>query len=171
MANLTLMLCGPHASRVWSPLYHRIDAAIIVAAETRTPLLVVGDSHGGEAVRHFAERARSRGIADVIEAYDPGGRTLTDARAALRMIGEHPALAAVTGLLVVTDDWHFVRAAQMLAGERERLLPNRRLVLHNRSTDAGPRPPPYVKEGERKGVEDYLAGRPYDPFGEPFGKP
>lgn len=170
MSILTLMFCGPHRAQTWSPLYHRIDHAVAVALETRSPLVVAGDCFEGAAVRHFAERARLCGV-DVVEAYDPGGRTLTDALAALHLIRDRADLQLVSHVLVVTDDWHVDRCRVMLHGEARKLLPGRQITLHDRSTDAGPRPPPHVRAGERKGIEDYLAGRPYQPFGDPFGKP
>lgn len=170
MSTLVLHFCGPHRDRTWSPLYHRLDAALTVAREARSPLLIAGDAFEGRAVAHYAEIARARGVT-VFETFDSGARTLTDARAALRVIRDRPELADVDHVLVVTDDWHVDRAMVMLAGERRHVLPERMLRLHNRSTDAGPRPPPQVKLGERRGIEDYLAGRPYNPFGEPFGKP
>lgn len=170
MSTLVLMLCGPHREQTWSPMYHRLDAATMVARETASPLIVAGDAFGGRAVLHFAELARGHGI-KAYEGFDPGARTLTDVRAALTMIRDRPEFAAVGHVLLVTDDWHATRAMAMLFGERQHLLPDREVRFHNRSTDAGPRPPPWVKEGEVRGVQDYLAGRPYHPFGQPFGKP
>lgn len=170
MSTLVLMLCGPHREQIWSPTYHRLDAATAVAREVASPLLIAGDAFDGRAVLHFAELARGRGI-ETHEGFDPGARTLTDVRAALTLIRDRPEFAMVGHVLLVTDDWHAVRAMNMLFGERREILPDRVIRFHNRSTDAGPRPPAWVREGERKGVEDYLAGRPYTPFGQPFGKP
>ena len=168
--RITLMLCGPHASRLWSPLYHRVDAARDVARQTRTTVLVSGDIYNGRAVRHFAERLR---VADVptIEAFDPGGRTLTDAQAAIRAIRDRRDLEAVREILVVTDDWHAGRALTMLRGEATKIVANRPLAFVDASTSVGPRPPSEVLEGERRGILDYLAGKPYRPFGVPYGKP
>ncbi len=166
---MVLMFCGPHASREWSPLYHRIDAAIEVSLDTGLPLIVAGDDHEGQAVEHFACRAAGRG-ASVRTAFDPEGRTVTDVRAALAYLRDTSEAAAVDRLLVVTDDWHVRRCLVMLERERERLLPGRHMRLVDRSTSRGPRPPSWVLEGERRGIDDYLADRPYRPFGEPFGK-
>ncbi len=168
--TLTLVFCGPHADRTWSPLYHRVDHAIRVAAESDTPLLISGDAHGGRAVMHFADRAESR-VRSVMVAYDPGGYTQTDAQAAIRALRDRPELAGVREVLVVTDDWHFERCLTMLGGERDRMAPSREIAFRDASTSVGPRPPAMVLEGERRGILDYLAGKPHRSFGEPFGKP
>ena len=168
--RLTLMLCGPHERREWSPLYHRVHAARDVAGATRTSVLVCGDSFEGRAARHFAELLDSWGV-PATEAFDPGGRTLTDARAGLRAIRDRAEFADVTDLFVVTDDWHAKRALTMLRGERTKILPGRDLAFHDASVDYGPRVAEEILEGERRGILDYLAGRPYRPFGDPFGKP
>ncbi|NBS41203.1 hypothetical protein EBS80_00905 [bacterium] len=168
---VTLMFCGPHHTDAWSPMYHRVAHAASVARETCSPLLIVGDAFNGRAVEHFAEYARQNGIHNVIGAFDPGERTLTDAQAGLRTLRDRADLANVTGILVVTDDWHYHRAAHMLVGEARKIVPGRALHVHDRSTDIGPRPPHWVVEGEAKGIADYLSGRPYVPFGGPFGKP
>lgn len=172
MSILTLMFCGPHHGTVWSPMYHRIDHAVAVARETSSPLIVAGDSFGGRAVDHFVERARAARIEKVVGAYHPGGRTLTDARRAIELLRDEPDFQLVNHVLVVTDDWHVDRCCVMLAGEARAMMAGRQVTWHrNRATDAGPRPPPHVRAGENKGIEDYLAGRPYQPFGDPFGKP
>ncbi|OGL98760.1 hypothetical protein A2304_01105 [Candidatus Uhrbacteria bacterium RIFOXYB2_FULL_57_15] len=164
------MFCGPHETNEWSPRYHRVDHAIAIARETRSPLVIVGDAFDGRDVEHFAMRAASRGTR-AIGAFDPGSRTLTDVRGALRLIGSTAEFDVVADILVVTDDWHAPRCLAMLFGERRVLLPDREIRFHDRSTDAGPRPPAWVKEGELRGIADYHAGRAYRPFGPPFGKP
>lgn len=168
--QLTLVLCGPHATRQWSPLYHRVDAARDVARQTRTSVLVSGDIFDGRAVRHFADRLREADV-PAIEAFDPGGRTLTDAQAAIRAIRDRRELASVREVLVVTDDWHAERCLTMLRGEHGKIISNRPIAFVDASTSVGPRPPSEVLEGERRGILDYLAGNPYRPFGEPYGKP
>lgn len=168
--RLTLMLCGPHADRTWSPLYHRIDHAIAVASNSDTALLISGDAYNGRAVMHFADRAESR-VRRVTVAFDSGGRTLTDAQAAIRAIRDRRELAFVREVLVVTDDWHAERALTMLRGEHGKIISNRPISFVDASTPAGPRPPSEVLEGERRGILDYLAGNPYIPFGVPYGKP
>ncbi len=168
--RLTLVLCGPHECRSWSPLYHRVDAARDIARQNRTSVLVAGDVYDGRAVRHFAERLRREDV-PTIEAFDPGGRTLTDVRAAIRAIRDHRDLASVREVFVVTDDWHAERAMTMLRGERFKLAESRTISFIDASTSAGLCPPSQVLEGERRGILDYLAGNPYRPFGEPYGKP
>jgi len=168
--TLVVHFCGPHRDNSWSPLHHRIEAAILVAAQERAPILVAGDAYGGRAVAHFVSYARDRGV-EAFGAFDPGSRTLTDARAALVAIRDRPEFEAVDRMLVVTDDWHVDRCLCILRGEQDRILPARSLLLLDRSTPNGPRPPAWVLEGERRGIQDYLAGRPYVPFGTPFGKP
>lgn len=168
--QITLMLCGPHAGREWSPLYHRVDAARDVARHAITPVLVAGDIYNGRAVRHFADYLRNADVRS-IEAFDPGGRTLTDAQAALRAIRDRSDLAFVREVLVVTDDWHAARALAMLGGEAKQIVANRNLSFVDASTPHGPRPPDEVLAGERRGIVDYLAGNPYRPFGQPYGKP
>ncbi len=168
--SLTLMLCGPHADRTWSPLYHRVDAARDVARQTRTTVLVSGDIYNGRAVRHFSDRLREADV-PTVEAFDPGGRTLTDAQAAIRALRDRHDLAGVREILVVTDDWHAERALTMLRGEAAKIVAGRSLAFVDASTPVGPRPPSDVLEGEWRGILDYLAGNSYRPFGEPYGKP
>ena len=168
--TLTLVLCGPHATRSWSPLYHRVDHGINVAVESNSPLLISGDAYEGRAVMHFADRAESR-VRRVTVAYDSGGRTLTDAQAAIRAIRDHRELASVLEVLVVTDDWHAERCLTILRGEHAKIAANRPISFVDASTPVGPRPPSEVLEGERRGIVDYLAGTPYRPFGAPYGKP
>jgi len=170
MSALVLHFCGPHRDGSWSPLYHRLEAAVHVAREECAPLLVVGDAYGGRAVEHFVAFARERGI-EAVGAFDPGARTLSDVYASLLAIHDRSEFAVVDRVFVVTDDWHVERCLEMLRGERDRFLPGRPVRFLDRSTAVGPRPPAWVLDGERRGIRDYLAGNPYAPFGEPFGKP
>lgn len=169
--SAVVMFCGPHRSNEWSPLYHRIDHAVAVSRETGVPLVVAGDAWDGRALAHFVERARMADAGPVYEAYDPGGYTESDARAVLRLLRDHPDFVAVDRLLVVSDDWHVARCMVMLWGEARTILPRRALVLCDRSTTAGPRPPADRIDDEARGIQDYLAGRPRRPRGTPFGKP
>ena len=168
--RLTLMLCGPHETREWSPLYHRVDHAIAIAAQSDSPLLIAGDAYKGRAVMHFADRAESR-VRAVMAAYHPGARTLTDAQAALMEIRDCRVLTGVREVHVVTDDWHAERCLTILRRECAKIVADRSIAFVDASTAAGPRPPSEVLEGERRGILDYLAGSPYRPFGEPYGKP
>ncbi|MBI4437747.1 YdcF family protein [Candidatus Uhrbacteria bacterium] len=169
--SAVVVFCGPHDEGEYVPM-RRIDQAILLARNTRAPLLVAGDGNYGSDVQWFARRAGQSGIAYVRAFYDERASTLADAQRIADELLVNPPLMSVVNVHLVTDDWHMNRATAILAGELARALRERKPRVTRIPVRNGPRPPAHILEGERQGLEDYLAGR----YGQrrahaPYGKP
>lgn len=156
MDAVVVVFCGPHEEGRSVPML-RISRAIAVALARELPILIAGDGNRGQDVRFFARRARNAGVRSGCGLYNGEASTLNDAR----MVAERLQGAQLSRIHLVTDNWHMRRARAMLASE---------LCAHGldlceiicEDVQDGPKPPAWVPEAERRGLEDFQSGR-YDP--------
>lgn len=111
---VVVMFTGPHYGGTIH--FGRIDKAIDAAKKRHCPLMICGDGNRGFDLEVFRERARARGLRQIILSYDKRANTRGDAAGAAKKISCMPG---VHDVLVVTDWYHMLRACEALRMELE----------------------------------------------------
>lgn len=179
--TLVLVLNGPRRRDDGGIQHHRVQAGADLALKRGHPVLIAGDANNGLDLAEHEAYARRFGVPSVFRAYDPGGRTISDVRAAISFLlyglpETHELFRRISGILLVTDQWHLPRALAMLQGElHARLGSDHPYTLDAFGVSGGEPPTEEMLRGEEQGLQDYLAGKygpsPYAPVGKPVLPP
>lgn len=149
----------PHEGR---RCFSRINVAIVVAKALRCPLLVCGDSNGGDDVRRFVAHAAESGV-ETVAVRTPHSNTAQDATAAVTVLATDERFAAVTAAHLVTDWWHMLRVIIQVQGALREAGLLDRIALATHAV-LGEVPSPVVFLGELKGAWDAWKKRPNVPW-------
>ncbi len=179
--TLVLVLNGPRRRDDGRIQHHRVRAGANLALQRGHPVLIAGDANNGRDLAEHEACARSLGVSSVFRAYDPGGRTISDVRAAISFLlhglpETHELFRRISGICLVTDQWHVPRALAMLRGElHARLGSDHPYTLDAFGVSGGEPPTEEMLYGEERGLQDYLAGKygpsPCAPVGKPVPPP